>query len=185
MKGTYCDGKGGWTRVAYLNMTESGATCPPGLTQHNCNNINHGVCGRPNSSLLAGCSSTIFSTLGINYYKVCGRVRGYQYGSTNAFQPLTKGVGIDNHYVDGVSITYGQNPRTHVWTFAGGLTENRLDVNGCPCNTGYSAGNKVASSFVCNHYYCESGLDPGLDLGKIEEQSFYPNDPLWDGKNCK
>ena len=42
MKGTYCDGKGG---VAYLNMTESGATCPPGLSQYQYNNIDHDLCG--------------------------------------------------------------------------------------------------------------------------------------------
>ena len=76
MKGTHCDGKGGWTRVAYLNMTESSACCPPGLNlQHH--NINHRLCGRFNSSSSAGCSSTTFSTLGLNYYKVCGQLRGY------------------------------------------------------------------------------------------------------------
>ena len=180
MNGTCCDGKGGWTRVAYLNMTESGACCPPGLTQHQYNNINHGVCGRPNSSSSAGCNSTIFSTLGINYYKVCGQLRGYQFSSPDAFQPLTKGVGIDNHYVDGVSITYGQNPRTHIWTNAGGLREDGLDVNDCPCNTGYSGGNKVVSSFVGNHYYCESGVDPGKSWTKV----LHSNDTLWDGDNC-
>ena len=31
MEGSNCDGKGGWMRVAYLNMSEPGATCPPGL----------------------------------------------------------------------------------------------------------------------------------------------------------
>ena len=178
MKGTHCDGKGGWTRVAYLNMTESNATCPPGLTQHQYN-IDHGLCGRASSS--AGCNSTIFSTFGLNYYKVCGQVRGYQYGSCDAFKALTVDVGIDSHYVDGISITYGQNPRTHIWTYACGLRENMLDVSGCPCNTGYTGGNKVASSFVGNHYYCESGLDPGKQWTK---KVLYPNDPLWDGKNC-
>ena len=64
MKGTHCDGKGGWTRVGYLNMTESGATCPTGLTQLQYNNIDHKLCGRSNPSS-AGCSSTIFSTLGL------------------------------------------------------------------------------------------------------------------------
>ena len=180
MNGTHCDGKGGWTRVAYLNMTESGATCPPGLSLQQYNNIDHGLCGRPTSSSSAGCNSTIFSTLGIKYYKICGQLRGYHYGTPDAFRPLTVGVGIDNHYVDGVSITYGQNPRTHIWTYACGLREDRVDVHGCPCNTGYSGGNKVALSFVGNHYYCESGLDPD----KIYEQILYPNDPLWDGKNC-
>ena len=43
MKGTHCDGKGGWTRVVYLNITESGGTCPPGLTLQQYNNIDHGM----------------------------------------------------------------------------------------------------------------------------------------------
>ena len=33
MEGTNCGGEGGWTRVAYVNMSQSGATCPEGLTQ--------------------------------------------------------------------------------------------------------------------------------------------------------
>ena len=28
MEGSNCDGKGGWIRVAYLNMSEPNATCP-------------------------------------------------------------------------------------------------------------------------------------------------------------
>ena len=178
MKGTHCDGKGGWTRVAYLNMTESGATCPPGLSLHQYNNIDHGLCGRPNSSF-AGCSSTTFSTLGINYYKVCGQLRGYQYNSPVAFNRLS--IGIDSYYVNGVSITYGQNPRTHIWTYACGLREDIVGAStGCPCNTGYSGSENVATSFVGNHYYCESGLNPG----KVWSNILYANDPLWDGKNC-
>ena len=127
MNGTHCDGKGGWTRVAYLNMTESGATCPPGLSLHRYHKIDYGLCSRPSSILSAGCDSTIFSTLGLKYYKVCGQVRGYQYGSPSAFIPLD--AGIDSHYVEGFSITYGQNPCTHIWTYAGGLREDRVDAH--------------------------------------------------------
>ena len=43
MKGTHCDGKGGWTGVAYLNMTDSDATCPLGLSLQQHNNIDHGM----------------------------------------------------------------------------------------------------------------------------------------------
>ena len=179
MKGIHCDGKGGWTRVAYLNMTESGATCPPGLSLQLYNNIDYGLCGRPSSPSSAGCTSTNFSTLGLKYYKVCGQVRGYQYGSPDAFQPLHFGEDIDSYYVDGVSITYGQNPRTHIWTYACGLIGYN-NAHGCPCNTGYYGGRKVASPFINNHYYCESGLD----LGKNYERVLYVNDTLWDGKNC-
>ena len=178
MKGTHCDGKGGWTRVAYLNMTESGATCPPGLSLQQYKNIDHRVCGRPTFSSSAGCSSTTFSTLGLNYYKVCGQVRGYQYNSPDAFLKLS--VGIDSYYVDGVSITYGQNPRTHIWTYAGGLTEDFVLGSACPCNTNYTGGRNVNLSFVGNNYYCESALDPGKQWTKI----LYVNDILWDGKNC-
>ena len=112
MKGTHCDEKGGWTRVGYLNTTDSSATCPTGLTQQQYNNIIHEVCGRPNPSS-AGCSSTTFSTLGLSYYKVCGQVRGYEYNSPDAFgyMHFGKNEGIDTHYVDGISITHGQNPR--------------------------------------------------------------------------
>ena len=175
MNGTRCDGKGGWTRVAYLNMTESGATCPPGLSQYQYNNIDHGLCGRQNFSS-GGCNSTIFSTFDLKYYKVCGQVRGYQYVSTDAFHSLSKGV--DSYYVDGVSITYGQNPRTHIWTYASGLTEAHEDVYSCPCNTGYTGGQNVASPFISDNYYCESGASLSW------KYVLYVNDPLWDGKNC-
>ena len=38
MEGTNCEGEGGWTRVAYVNMTQPGATYPQGLEQKNRNN---------------------------------------------------------------------------------------------------------------------------------------------------
>ena len=59
-------------------MTEPGTTCPSGLTQTGYTNINHDVCGRPNPSS-GDCYSTFFSTYGINYTKICGQVRGYNY----------------------------------------------------------------------------------------------------------
>ena len=159
-------------------MTQSGATCPPGLSLQQYNNIDHGLCGRPSSSSSGGCSSTTFSTLGLNYYKMCGQVRGYQYASTDAFHSLSKG--IDSYYVDGISITYGQNPCTHIWTYACGVREDNVGTAGCPCNTDYYGGRNLILSFVGNHYYCESGLDPG----KQGIQVLYSNDTLWDGKNC-
>ena len=33
MEGTSCGGEGGWTRVAFVNMTKPGAACPQGLDQ--------------------------------------------------------------------------------------------------------------------------------------------------------
>ena len=64
--------------------------------------------------------STLFSTLGMKYSQLCGQLRGYQYGSTDAFSPLhfTSSLNIDNAYADGVSITYGSAPRKYIWTYA-------------------------------------------------------------------
>ena len=175
MEGINCDEEGGWTRVAYLNTTEPGTTCPSGLRQTGYININHDVCGRPNPSS-AGCDSTFFSTYSINYTKICGQVRGYQYNSPDAFFKFRGFVGIDSDYVDGVSITYGSNPRQHIWTYAGGLSESHLERYDCPCNNG----NAVSSpSFVGNDYYCESGL-----IRYPWSYILYADDPLWDGQNC-
>ena len=109
---------------------------------------------------------------------MCGQVRGYQLNSPDAFYFLSGG--IDSYYVDGISITHGKNPRKHIWTYAGGLQEDRIDFWGCPCNTGYYGGRNPGPSFVGNHYYCESGLNPSTGWTNV----LYVDDPLWDGKNC-
>ena len=177
MEGINCDEEGGWTRVDYLNMTEPGSTCPSGLTQTRYNNLDHHVCGRFNPSS-GGCGSTFFSIYSLNYTKVCGRVRGYQYHTPDAFQLISTNStnSIESYYVDGVSITYGSNPRQHIWTYAGGVTETRLDSRGCPCNNGSYA--SPPPPFVGNDYYCESGVSSGAI------NILYVNDPLWDGQNC-
>ena len=175
MEGINCDEEGGWTRVAYLNMTEPGTTCPSGLTQTGHINIIHDVCGQPNPSS-GGCHSTFFSTYHINYTKVCGQVRGYQFGSPDSFDTGNNN-DIDSYYVHGVSITYyDSNPRQHIWTYVGGWYETRLESDGCPCNNGNAAS---PPPFVGNDYYCESGLN-ATPWSSI----LYVDDPLWDGQNC-
>ena len=121
MEGSNCDCKGGWMRVGYLNMSEPGANCLPGLTQQQYNNIDHDVCGLPDSGTF---SHTFFSTQGIHYNKVCGQLSGYQYRAPDGFN--SKKVVIDSCYVDGISITYGSSPRKHIWTYANGLTSDNV-----------------------------------------------------------
>ena len=141
MEGSNCDGKGGWMRVGYLNMSEPNATCPPGLTLQQYNNIDHGVCGVSDYSTFASIS---FLSGGNNYSEVCGQIRGYQYKSPDGFPPVLgskANLTIENcnTYVDGITITYGSNPRKHIWTYACGLNEGFINFNGiltllCPCN---------------------------------------------------
>ena len=82
------------------------------------------------------------------------------------------------YYVDGVSITYGSpGNRTHVYTYAAGLSENTtiLPRDMCPC-----AGGPSPAAFVGPDYYCESG-NP---LSTWNLTYFYYTDVLWDGQQC-
>ena len=46
----------------------------------------------------------------------------------------------------------------------------------CPCNYNLSS---MIPTFVSNDYYCESGLH-----NETWKYVLYPDDPLWDGKQC-
>ena len=165
MEGTNCGGEGGWTRVAYINMTQPNATCPEGLEQKN--HDDKMFCGTNGY----GCNSTMFPTL-VEYSKVCGQVRGYQdYGAVAFyFYNTNTDVTIDDVYVVGVSITYGNTPRTHIWTYASG-SEDVAQYN-CPCKQNSTT---VTPPYVGTDYYCESGTPLCCLMS---------NDPLWDGQQC-
>ena len=124
------------------------------------------ACGR---NVTGGCTSLTFPSSG-NYSKVCGRVRGYQYGHCDTFNSV---LNINSAYVEGISITQGQ-PRKHLWTYAVGLYEQYSYA--CPCN-GNDPGDSIPT-FVGDHYYCESGFIVG------SEQRVAWEDPLWDGNGC-
>ena len=71
-------------RVAHVNMSQSGASCPQGLTQKTDSEIGLTLCGQN----ATGCQGTLFSALGLSYSRVCGQLRGYQRaGTTDAFGP--------------------------------------------------------------------------------------------------
>ncbi len=69
------------------------------------------------------CSSVMFPVGGVQYRQVCGRAIGYWLGLNYAFWGYHTGGRrtVDVAYVDGLSVTHGQSPRTHIWTFASGL----------------------------------------------------------------
>ena len=76
-----CDGGGGWMRVADIDMTRPNEDCPAGFTK--VTSSGKTMCGGQGSS----CISTTFSSHGIEYSRVCGRINGYQYRTTDAFAP--------------------------------------------------------------------------------------------------
>ena len=163
---------GGWRRIVNINIS-AGDDCPTGWTKATQSGVS--FC-RVASNSNQVCSSTSFSTNGISYQRVCGRARGYQKGWTVGFYGSSFSKTIENDYVSGLSITYGSNPRKHVWTFAAGISEKKNTRDNCPC-TQYPG--RAPPSFVGNDYYCESAtIDSGV------HGVYYYNDTLWDGVGC-
>ena len=186
-----CGSGGGWTRLAYLDMTDSTQNCPPGFRPYQSGGVR--VCGRANSTV-GSCTSVQFPSNGISYSQVCGRVVGYQYASPDAAYPgyFTNEMygsvikpaqnDINSYYVDGVSITRG-SPRQHVWTLMAGATDSFPNNDGrylCPCSQG-SLQNSTLQSFIGDDYFCESG-NPAIDGSA--QFILHTSDPLWDGKGC-
>ena len=167
--GTLCGSGGGWTRLAYLDMSDATQNCPSGFRLYQSGGVK--ACGRPATSS-GSCVSVQFPSNGISYSQICGRVTGYQYGTTDAVSESVHN--INSYYVDGVSITRG-SPRQHVWTlYAGVYSDYSMSTNICPC-----AGGTSPQSFVGNNYFCEAGT-PGTHVTQI----LYTSDPLWDGQGC-
>ena len=125
----YCDmenercGSKGWTRVAHVDMSND-KSCPGDLTF-----ISSPIhtCGGPTT---AGCASANFSTHGMSYSQVCGRLRGYQVGTPDAFYPYR------NRYIimDGILISHDSR-QNYIWAYVTGNRKNSTRLkNICPCS---------------------------------------------------
>ena len=168
---------GGWMRVAQMIMTDSSQLCPSGLRQRTDGNIR--TCVR--SAEAPGCSTVTLPTSGTNYSRVCGRIKAYQYGNTNAFEAEFDQIHLP--YVDGVSLVYsGRNAGfQHIWTFAAALSQivsNPRVVNYCPCMD--NSTETEPPNFVGDDYFCDSGQTAFMGG---EPPQFFPT-PLWDGNGC-
>ena len=106
-----CNASGGWTRVANIDMTNPNEQCPNDFHLQNRTEPPKRLCSRPDNHY-EHCLSTIFSVFGIEYTRVCGRIVGYQVGSTEAFLGYNdRNETIDGYYITGYSLTNGQSPR--------------------------------------------------------------------------
>ena len=169
---------GGWMRVANLDMTDLNQNCPEGLRLVTREEPPLRTCGR----MERRCTSTTYSTYGVEYSNVCGRIIAYQDSTPDAFDPYfdNRALSIDDGYVDGVSLTHGQSPRQHIWTFAGALDETRSDRSVCPCTRPDLLYTGVVPPFIGQDYFCETGSRQAF-----RHDTFYPDDPLWDGQGCR
>ncbi|XP_019855034.1 PREDICTED: uncharacterized protein LOC109583941 [Amphimedon queenslandica] len=164
--GTLCGSGGGWTRLAYLDMSDATQNCPSGFGLYQSGGVR--ACSRPSGG--GNCASVQFPSNGISYSQICGRVTAYQYGTPDAVNPINN---INSYYIDGVSITRG-SPRQHVWSLICGVDSQNNHFDNCPC-----AGGTATQSFIGNDYFCESG-NPNTNVQLI----LYSSDPVWDGEGC-
>ncbi len=171
-----CNSTGGWMRVAHLDMTDPTHHCPTGFREITSPKR---TCGRPGS----GCYSTSYPVNAISYSRVCGRIKAYQYDTTDAFNSYytNRALTIDGTYVDGVSLTHGRNPRTHVWTFAAAIDEVHSNRYACPCSKTDTLYTGMVPPFIDNNYFCDTGSQR-YDMHLTDQ--FYSDDPLWDGAGC-
>ena len=176
---------GGWMRVARVNTSKTVSQCPQNFTTVTRSETTPPLrlCKKDGTT---ECTSTFFPSHGIQYNRVCGRVKGFQFGSPDALCPAQdrclntpRSPTIDGTYVDGISITHGSGPRNHIWTFVAGLgTAHPGDNTVCPCTDPQSFSGTVPS-YVGNDYYCETGNQVGPFQFRL-----YTEDPLWDASGC-
>ena len=128
-----------------------------------------------------GCVSARFTVHGKRYSHVHGRITAYQNEYPIAFF-RTNYHALDQPYVYGVSLTHGQSPRKHIWTFAGASDETAHDITfKCPCiNTNIHSSIRIPS-FIGNDYFCDTSLNNHYTNYR---RVLNPSDPLWDGQGC-
>ena len=164
-----CNGMaGGWRRIANLDtrVTGNNTKCPPNfkLLQDplSCQTLTVGQ----------NCASVSYP-VGSLYSCVYGRILALQSGSPDGFAApdaytRTGSPTLEGNYVDGVSLTYGRNPRHHIRTFAAGLIYNNNKCTRCERNR---------PQFIGDDYSCE--INELCPTGSV-----YCNGPLWDNDQC-
>ena len=178
----------GWTRVFYLNMADTGNSCPVNwrLREEPVRG-----CGRQNTYKKYTCDSVLIP-VSMNYSIVCGRIYAYQRGQSYGFRYSvdyrpTLGVdGIEYSYVSGLSLTHGVvGQRKHVWTFVGASNETSRFTNtslnswSCPCINPALTWPYNVPSYVGDSYFCDTGAHTYTKPNKV-----FMDDPLWDGEGC-
>lgn len=126
------------------------------------------------------CSGNVASKIfpvpvGVVYDRVRIEIVGLQWKSTDGFSVDTAPFGLDDIYLEGVSITTVSitpaAPRRHLYSFASGLFKNKQGYQSCPCQ-----GGQPAPSFVGDQWTCDSG---NFDANYAD--MWYVAQPLWDG----
>ena len=139
---------GGLTRVAVLNNKTRSQLCTVDFTISE-----NSRCIRNNP----GCSGIVFP-MNMTYSHICGTLEGALFGSPDGFTGRSRSsiTTINDNYVDGISLTYGnESNRTHIWTFIG---DEEVNAPHCPRNVTEFVG----SNYSCLKWkgFCSRGPNP-------------------------
>ena len=145
-------GPGPWLQIADFDSSSTSSQCPPELE------LVGGGCRRPDIN--GGCTMSTFSTGGIEYSKVCGRIIGAAFRRPDSFRltrPADTTVTDGIRLIDGVTITHSM-PIQHIWTLSA-AQEVDPDFVTCPCKANDNAPgptNSAAVVFAGNNYFCDT-----------------------------
>ncbi|MBK9643986.1 MAG: hypothetical protein IPO67_02335 [Deltaproteobacteria bacterium] len=100
-------------------------------------------------SEVASAASASFPSFGVSWTELHTTLTAYQYASMNAFY-YAEGRGLDDLYVDGLSITRGaEGSREHLYTFAIGMTTKGSSDYDCPAQGGNPPPDYVGEAYAC------------------------------------
>ena len=141
----------------YRDFRDPDTPCPPEW-QKTMYSERPYTCGRPISGF-PGCGTVTFSeTANLEYSKVCGCIKAYQFGTA---------LGLFSSYIY-VNLEA-------IWTFSAGITQSQVDpslqLNRCPCDGG--------PDIFGEHYFCESLIEED-NPGTKYNNHFFHNEVLWD-----
>ena len=178
-----CGGEEGWLQVAYLNMSDPFDQCPPAWAPSP--RLDRQLCGRRHAS---SCNRVTYSSSGMPYSRVCGRIVAYAYGTPNGFEPFAssrQSLTTRDVFIDGVVVTRGGSEAAgllpqHVWSFVAGLEEAPESIHvpsNCPCS--HPAAGDFVPTFVGKDYFCEAGSV------HFQSNQVFLDNALWDGDGCQ
>ena len=134
-------------RVAELDLDN----CPTGLKSQLFNGTHACVVNED----APGCTSVLYSSFSIQYSKICGKIRGYTFGTVTGLRDKQSS-NITDNYLDGVSLTSNGN---HIWSF---VADGNCDCGNVP-------------SFIGNDWTCDGAV--------CNERKFCDN-LIWNTTSC-
>jgi len=184
MERTIC-GEKGWEKFYYLNLAENrNQDCPDNFvktTYKTSDKRDKLFCEKAAS--VDNCTKAYFPLQERQYYEVCAKVSGYQYGTPSAFYPFD--VEDAEFFLDGIQFMYGKKEH-HLWSYVVGAHRDINKENKTPknlrelCPDVSPKYNWIIPYYLGNNYYCDSGLYEYKDTTTLH----YEN-RLWEGKNCE